>query len=339
MGNISVLVKQRVKMSIRWGTVCALAVALLVAPQASNSYAASANNSPNTLKVSPVRTDVSIPPGTSKSVQTTITNLTKSAITVTPVENDFVAGDERGTPALILNANEFAPTHSLKRYMAPLSNVTIPANQAKTVNVVINVPKDAQPGGYFGAIRFAPSSPDGSAQVNLSTSVALIILMTVPGPTVEKLTLTNFDIQQKGKTDAFFQNSENLQVALRFKNDGNVQEGPFGKISVKQGDRVVYQKDFNNKNPRDMVLPDSARRWEVPLKDIGGFGNYTVYATFTYGAKNETIQVSKSFWIIPLSYIIFAVLGLLVFILIIVGIWFFLRSYKRRIVRSHSRRR
>lgn len=332
------MVKQRVKTNIRVTILFVLAAALLIVPQSPSTYAQTVNNSPNTLKVSPVRTDISIPAGTSKTVPVTITNLTKSSITVTPVENDFIAGDERGTPALILDANEYAPTHSLKRFMKPLPNITVAASSSRDVNVVITVPKDAQAGGYFGAIRFAPSSPDGSSQVNLSTSVASIILMTVPGPTVEKLTLTNFDVQRLGKTDSYFQAPDNIQVAMRFKNDGNIQEGPFGKISVKQGDKVVYSADFNEKKPRDMVLPDSARRWEVPLDKIGAFGHYTVLATFTYGAKNETIEVTRSFWVIPTSYIIGAAIALVVLILLIVGIVFALRGYKRRILGGSSRR-
>lgn len=301
------------------------------------SYADSQTNQANTLKVSPVRTDIKINPGESKTVQTTVTNLTKAPITISPIENDFVAGDENGTPALVLDANQYAPTHSLKRFMVPLSNITIPAGQAKTVNVTINVPKDAQAGGYFGALRFAPATLDGSQQVNLSASVASIILLTVPGPTTEKLNLTNFDIQQDGKTGTSFRSSNGLQMLVRFKNSGNIQEGPFGQIAVKQGDKVVYTYQFNQSDPRDMILPDSARRWTVPLEKIGSFGEYTVVGTFSYGNSNETIQVTKTFWVIPWGVIIGTVVGVLVLLALIAVIWFFLRTYKKRILRGGGR--
>lgn len=305
--------------------------------------AAEKTNTANTLKVSPVRTDVQIKPGESKIVKTNVTNLTDSPITVRPIENDFVSGDERGTPALILDANEFAPTHSLKRFLKPLDDVTIPARESKTINVQINVPKNAQAGGYFGAVRFAPTSPDSGGQVNLSASVASLILLSVPGDTVEKLELTNFNVQQNGKVSTYFGNPDNIQLAVRFQNKGNVQLSPFGKVSVKKGDSVVYETDFNTKIPADVTLPDSARRWDIPLKDIGKFGHYTVSATFTYGKKNQTIQIDKSFWVIPLAVIIGGIVGLIVLIGLIVGIWFFLRNYKRRVLRGsrnrHSSRR
>ncbi len=334
-GKNGVSLGRRVSTSVYAIAVLLLAIVALVIMPFTHVFAAttppaSNTNTANTLKVSPVRSDISIPAGTSQTVEVTVVNLTSAPITVRPIENDFVAGDERGTPALILDANQFAPTHSLKRYMTPLKDFTIPANQGSTIKVVITVPKDAQTGGYFGAIRFAPTNPDGGGQVNLSGSVASLILMTVPGPVTEKLNLTNFDIQQKGTTGTYFQDGENLSVALRFENKGSVQEGPFGVISVKKGNTVVYTAKFNDKDPRDMVLPDSARRWDVPLKDIEGFGRYTVYGTFTYGQKNQTIEITKSFWVIPMFVIIAAIVGLVLFIALIIILILVIRGKRNR---------
>lgn len=316
-----------------------IVAAILVVVSTVNTYAATAN----TIKVTPVRTDVEIKQGEKKTVKVTVTNLTNAPITVRPVQNDFIAGDERGTPALILDADKYAPTHSLKRFMTPLSDVTIPARQSKIVEVVITVPANAQAGGYFGAVRFAPTSPDEGGQVNLSASVASLILMRVPGPAEEKLSLTDFQVQQNGKQGPYFNTPDNLLVTYRFQNEGNVQIGPIGKISVTKDKKVVYDADFNNKTPRDVILPDSARRWETPLKDIEAFGHYEVTATFTYGEKNQTIEVKKAFWVIPMHLIYIAIGVVLGLILLIVAIWFFLRSYKRRILGSgsgrHRRRR
>lgn len=335
MGNLRVLVKQRVQTNIRALMLLAAAFFMFAGTQAFAQQ--STGTMANTIKVTPVRSDIEIKPGTSYTQKVTVSNLTGGPITLQAVQNDFIAGDERGTPALILDADKYAPTHSLKRFMKPLQNITVEANKTRTVDVIITVPKDAQAGGYFGAIRFAPVSPEGGGQVNLSGSVASLILMTIPGPAVEKMTVTNFDIVQDGKSASRFATPDNLEASVRFQNQGSVQLGPFGKLSVTQGDKVVYSADFNNKTPRDVVLPDSARRWEIPLDKIGAFGNYTVSATFTYGTKNQTIEVKKSFWVIPQAVIIAAVVGVIVLIALITAIWFFLRQYKRRIIRNQDR--
>lgn len=308
-------------------TILPVAVTFLVSPHAS---AQGVNNAANTLKVSPVRTDVEIPAGTTKSVEVIVTNLTSSPITVRPIENDFVAGDERGTPSLILDENQYAPTHSLKRFMTPLTNVTVPANEAKVVNVVITVPKEAQAGGYFGALRFAPVSPDEGGQVNLSASVASLILMTVPGPAVEQLNLTEFKILQDSKSGSFFNTPKDILATVRFENKGNIQLAPFGKVTVQQGDKVVYDVDFNQDTPRQVVLPDSARRWDIPLDKIGDFGYYTVTGVFTYGKDNKTFEVKQSFWVIPVWMIIAAIVAVIVIIGGIILAIFLIKGNKRR---------
>ncbi len=332
------LVKQRVQTNILLLTIAIATALVLSVINSAQSFAQTPKSTTaNVLKVSPVRSDIEVKAGETKKVQLTITNLTKASITVKPILNDFIAGDERGTPALILEEGEFAPTHSLKRFLKPLPNITIEAGKIRAVDVTIAVPKGAQAGGYFGAVRFAPTTPDGGGQVNLTGSVASLMLLSVPGPAVEKLDMTEFNIQQGGKTGSFFQSSNDLQATVRFVSKSNIQLGPIGKLSVKEGDKVVYETDFNNKDQRDMILPDSARRWDIPLKNIGSFGNYTVSATFSYGAKNETVEVTKSFWVVPLIVIIVAAGAVLVLILLILGIFLFLRSYKKRVLRGQGR--
>lgn len=214
--------------------------------------------------------------------------------------------------------------------MSPLSNITIQPGKIAVVDVTITVPKDAQAGGYFGAIRFTPADTDGSGQVNLNASAASIILLNVPGNAVEKLKLTNFEVQQKGKTGTMFMTGKDVQIYTRLQNQGSVQEGPTGFIYVKNGDKIVYKQQFNNHDPRDMILPDSARRWTIPLENIDSFGHYTVGATFTYGKNNETIDVTTSFWVIPLWVMITAGGVLLALIALVIIVILIIRRRKRR---------
>lgn len=310
--------KQSVKQHYAKGLMAAVFAVAITFLASGTTYAET--NTANTLKVSPVRTDIEIKPGESKTVKVMVTNLTDAPISVRPFENDFVSGDESGTPALILDADKYATSHSLKRFMKPLKDMTIPAKEAKIFNVDITVPKDAQAGGYFGAVRFAPTNPDDGGQVNLSASVASLILLKVPGEVTEKLELTDFTIKQDGASRIFFNATSALQAAVRFTSSSGVQVSPFGKISVKKGDKVVYETDFNDGNPRDMILPGSARRWDVPLSTFADFGEYKVLATFTYGDKNQTIEVAKSFWVIPTWVIVTAIVAILAIVGVIVGI-------------------
>ena len=328
------LVKQRIRKSIGLALVAAVAFSTVLSHQ---TFAqAATNNSTNVIKISPVRTDIQVASGKSGSVPITVTNLTSSPVTINPVENDFTGSDENGTPALILDATKFAPTHSLKRFLVPIDATTIPAGQSVTINVKITVPVEQQAGGYFGAIRFAPTSPDQSNQLNLSPNVASLILLTVPGETTEVLNLTDFNIQQDGKNvnSPLITTNNKLATYIRFENKGNLQESPFGQITVKNFGKVVSTADFNVTEPRDEILPDGARRWTEPVKNVGTFGHYTVTATFSYGKNNVTVTAEKSFWVIP-QWMIFAAIGALVLIIaIVIFLVIFIRGRRRRASRN-----
>jgi len=292
----------------------------------------------NSYRITPLRTNITISPGDSGQVQIGITNLTKATVALQPIENDFVAAGETGQPALIIDPNSYAPSHSLKRFMIALQNITLAAGQTQNVTVTIKVPKTAQAGGYFGALRFAPATLNGPA-VAVGSSVASLILLDVPGPAVEQLTMTNFDIQQNGGSATNFRTPDNLSLLLRFQNKGNLQEAPFGQIYVQKGKKkVAYSYNFNQTEPKDQILPDSARRWTIPLKGLGKFGKYTVGAIFSYGTKGQTIEITKTVWIVPTVLIASIAGGIVVLTALGVGLYMFLRSYKRKILRSSRRR-
>lgn len=276
------------------------------------------NNSPNAIKLAPLRQSLTLEPGKTATVNVTITNVNPTPVSMKVVLNDFVAGDEKGNPAILLDENSYAPTHSLKRFMKPVPNVTIAAGATQDVPITIAVPADAQAGGYYGAARLTPVAVGASGNLNLGASASSLILLTVPGNLVERLNITNFEIQQQGSSASSFRTPDNLELYVRFQNLGNVQVAPFGQINVTKGNKVVYKHDFNgNPDQRDQVLPDSARKWNIPLKNISKFGKYKVTANFTYGTKSEALQIEKTFWVIPTMYLIFGGIALLVLLFII----------------------
>ncbi len=339
--SVNILRITGTKQLLKVAAGAALSVGIVFAALQASSFAQSTNDSEvaaNTLKVSPVRTDVSADPGETKIVKVTITNPTNQRVSVRVIQNDFVAGDEDGTPAIILEETEYAPSNSLKRFMTPVENVMLEGNESRVIDVELIVPTDAEPGGYFGVVRFAPSSPDSGGQVNVSPSVASLILLTVNGEAPEKLDLTQFVVQQDNRKKSFFASSDNITVTARFENKGNVHAGPFGKISLLKGDTVVHEDDFNNKEQRDMVLPSSARVWKVPLEHVSGLGRYTVKATFTYGAQNQTIEASQTFLVIPRNTIIVGVVGLIVIIAGITGAVFYVKKRRNSFGSSFSSR-
>lgn len=300
----------------------------------------------NGIRVSPVRTDITIDAGQTSTVTLTVQNITSGSAEYQAIINDFVAGNnEDGQPALILDANQYAPSHSLKRYIAPIPNMTIDAGQSKQVKVTITIPKDAAAGGYYGAVRFTPVASEGKSNnnVTLSASVGSLILVKVPGDVKENVTLESFDVRtnltEKGAGSAVFFSNKGLYAVARFKNTGNVHEQPFGKVVLKRGNTILQTTEINNTDPKGNVLPDSTRRFVVKLDKVGLWGKYTVDGNFGYGTNGQLLSGTTSFFVIPLGLI----LGVLALIAVVLLLIFVLpkaiKRYNARVVRRANRRK
>lgn len=300
----------------------------------------------NALKVSPVRTDVTMDPGTQRTVTVYISNLTDVPTTLDPVFNDFIAsGNEDGQPQVILDENQYAPSHSLKQFVLNMPNFTIAPNQTKQIDIKINIPKEAAGGGYFGAIRFQPAQlDDGSKEtLNLTASVGSLILLRVNGDIREAMNVASLTVHKDKKEAAsFFTSNKGLQAVIRFENTGNVQLEPFGKMQVKRFGKAVGSYEINARGEnaaRASVLPESIRRFTQDLKGLSSFGKYTIEGSFGYGSTGQLITAKTTFYIIPLALIILGIIALLIVVFLIFALPRMIRSYNRRIIRKASRRR
>ena len=296
----------------------------------------------NALKVSPVRQDLEMDPGTSKTFTVTIENMTTTPAKLHPIINDFTAGnDEKGEPNILLGEDEYAPTHSLKRYITKVSDFTLGSREIKNITFKITVPKDAAGGGYFGAVRFgaAPHDPTQAKNLSLSASVGSLILVRVNGDIREEMTIKSFNARQKDAIKTFFTSNKDVKAVVRFENGGNVQVAPFGKVVLKKGDKAIAEYEINDKIPRGNVLPDSIRRFEVNLDKVGAFGKYKIEGNFGYGSSGQLLSASKTFYVIPMTLVIAAGTVLVLIVLLAIVLPKMIRSYNRRVIRRASGRR
>lgn len=324
--------------SLLAGLVTMLAVTMLAVPAsfAANDTAGGSNG----MKVSPVRTDLVMQPGQTKTVTVNLQNVTKSDGVYTVITNDFEAKDESGAPSLLLNGSKNA-RHGLKQYLSVPKTISVAAGQQKDVTVTVALPANVAGGGYYGAVRFAPaSSSQGGANVSLSGSVASLILVSVPGNVTENMQIASFGASHGSSTgnSSFFTSNKNLHATVRFRNAGNVQEQPFGKVLLKKGDKTISSYEINNSDPRGNVLPDSVRRFDVALKGVGSFGKYTLQGNFGYGANGQLLSASTSFYVVPLALVIIAVIVILLLLALILGGPRLMKRYNQRVLRQAGRR-
>ena len=301
---------------------------------------ANAANSGDGMKVSPVVTNVTVAPGHSQTVPIYIQNVTGSPMTLQVEINDFTSsGDESGTPALYLNGQQ-APSHSLKQFVAPISNVTLQPGQQASVNVAIAIPSTASGGGYYGAVRFVPVVSSGGSNVTLSANVASLILVRVPGKFKEDVQLLSLDTQQgaQGSQSVLFTSNKNLIASVRFQNIGDVQEQPFGKILLQSGGHTIATYEVNSATPPGNVLPGGIRKFVVPLDKVGFMGKYTLVGNFGYGSDGQLLSGQTTFYVIPVVAIGIALVVIFLIILSIFVLPRLIRQYNRRIIQQARRR-
>lgn len=296
----------------------------------------------NGLRVSPVRTDTIIQPGKTQTVNVNVTNITSATSTLKAIINDFTASpDESGNPAIILNPDQYAASHSLKRYISPISNFTLAPGEQRAVPVEIKIPANAAGGGYFGAVRFAPlSTPNGPNQnVSLAGSVGSLILVKVPGDLKELVLIKSFDVRRKDQASSIFTSGKNLNATVRFENRGNVQEAPFGKILLKsRSGKVISTYEVNSTYPPGNVLPDSVRKFKIPIKEIKSFGQYKLEGNFGYGTSGQLLSAKTTFYVIP-AWMIWVAVTIIILILFSVFVLpRMIRAYNQRVLRNARRK-
>lgn len=302
-------------------------------PLASIGYShAATTGSPNGFTISPVITEVTINKGASYTVPITIQNPTAVTSTAVGIVNDFVASaNENGEPSIIVNESAPLPANNFKSLVGTVPSVTLSPNEQKTINVTLSVPQGANPGGYYGTIRFAAQS-SGSPQGNigLTASVGTLFLVTVPGNLTEKINIAQLSAANSAGTPRSFFSSGAVSVISRLQNAGNIHTQPFGSFEIKNMfGHIVTTGQVNNTTPRANVLPNSIRKFVNPLpSNLHLLGYYTITETITYGTGGGNILIAKaSFWYIPNWLLI---LLIIVVVLIVVLAYTMFRKMKHR---------
>lgn len=286
-------------------------------------------NSGQALEIGPTVIVLTADPGETVVADIKIRNVSSGSLVVQGEINDFVASGEDGTPKILLDQDESKNNpYSIQSWISPLPELDLVSKQIETQSVIISVPENAAPGGYYGVVRFTSTPPElKGTGVSLSASLGSLVLLKVNGDITEKLSVAEFyATQYDGPARSLFETAP-IQFVARIKNDGNIHETPTGQITVTDM--------FNNKIATvnvnlatSNVLPDSIRKFEQPLDSgvIGNkmlFGRYKAELKLAYGSDGQILTQTIEFWVIPYTLIAIIVVAL-------IGGFFVLRYSIRR---------
>ncbi len=163
--------------------------------------------------------------------------------------SNFESQGETGSPYFTV------PTDGIGTWMTGPKEVTLEPGKSKTVSIAITIPKDASPGGHFGAVFFGttPNQKDGG-QVSIGAKTGTLVLLSVPGEVREGGGIESFNTKDK----RFFFTSLPVDLVYRLSNEGNDRIKPKGTITIRNiffypSERLDANQTLGN------VLPGSTR--------------------------------------------------------------------------------
>jgi hypothetical protein len=319
-------------------TILTITIALtaLVVISGTKAYAAN-EGAGQALEIAPPVLTMTANPGDTINTQIQLRDVSTSPLIVTSAINDFAAQGESGEPKIDVDNTETSP-YSIKAWVKAFPQLNMKSQETQKLPVVINVPKNAAPGGYWGVVRFTASPPGIDGQgVSLAASLGSLVFVRVNGDAKENMSIEQFYASEPGKdSPASLFESTPLDFVLRIKNNGNVHEQPMSQVRIKD----MFGKDVGAVNINlegKNVLPGSIRKFSAPLdKGTLGtrmlFGKYTAEITTTYGSgtSKQTVTQKLDFWVIPYRLIILIIAGLILLFFILRAV---IRNYNRRITR------
>lgn len=93
------------------------------------------------LSISPLKHELTIEVGQSKSEIIKVTNNSDTPITLYTSKEDFIAGDDTGTPTFVKPQEQTSDVYSLSNWInIENGNITLAKNETREVRFTVNVP-------------------------------------------------------------------------------------------------------------------------------------------------------------------------------------------------------
>lgn len=268
--------------------------------------------------VGPGKIDVELTPGESKTFELTVSNRMGDEREF-EIQVEDMEGSEDPSQVVVLLGTERGP-YSLRDYFVfddSDKKFTIPHATKARVPVTITIPKDAEPGGFYGSVLFTTTSKKTTNEQGevvggaaIVSRIGVLFFVTVPGETNEAGALESFTTKAQ---QLFFTQGEVTLQAL-FRNSGNLHLRPEGAIKITNMlgtpiETITVDPWF--------VLPHALRLREITWQRAGLVGRYTAELTLKRGYNDASDTMKTTFWVIPLipAALVLAVIFIIFFII------------------------
>jgi hypothetical protein len=283
-------------------------------------FASKASAQGLSLQVAPARQELSVQPGERSVFNVRFFNFDTTPVSGTVKVADFVVINKDGSPHIIDNTEQVSPRFSAASWITlPYEKMTIAAENKVSVQVEMNVPESARPGGRYIAVYFEPivgeiTNPSTFQQeaVTATTSrIAALVYIRVAGEITEKAQISKLFTPSFHEYGPFVVKSEII-------NNGDYHIRPRGTLTLSNMfGGVVDQVALSEYN----IFPDTAREYENEVGYKWMVGRYKLTATASYGEQGQAVTRSVYVWLFP--WRVAAVVALAIIIIILLSRHFY----------------
>lgn len=295
--------ESEVKTLLSLGRRVSLVIAAVVLTFLTSSQYSQAQQAPSkvALSISPLNFEFTINPGEKREDVVKVTNPdTEKPQTVSMAVEPF-KGDETGQ-VTVLDEGEVDPAYSLREWVTITPKTfTLQPKETRVVRVVTEVPKNAEPGGKYGAVVASTERGEiGQTGAVTVQKVGSLVLLTVQGfidyraSTRDFYTVNNTEEIADRRPQSLYEKGP-VYFLTRVSNSGTVHIKPKGFITISN---AFGQKVADLPVPAKNILPDSDRVQVVEWKGMK-MGRYTATLVLNYGDKNQQVTATTSFTVFP----------------------------------------
>lgn len=235
-----------------------------------------------------------------------IRNDSEGKVTFYIEKSDLYAENETGTPIFIDRTD--GDSFSLSKWITfDKNSLTLSKGEVGEVNIKINVPDNAEPGGHYGAIWFStvPAEQTAGSNVAIGTNFIGQLIVNVNGEVYRDVIIENF------KPEKSIYTSLPIKFKLKIVNNGNTHFEPVGRLKITNRiTKKEYNIQLNQKNA--VVLPKLSREYEEIWRDdeedndiipkIGLYDvEYRLAGDLPFVVNNN---VRRSVWVLPPKIVI-----------------------------------
>ena len=265
--------------------------------------------------VGPGKIEVTVKPGESVTKEIMLTNRIDDNRQFQFTVEDM-SGSADGSQSVVLLGDQRGP-YSIKDYLTiPKGHLTLKLGQRAHIPITITVPKDAEPGGYYGSVLINTiqddgKNPDGTVgRSPIIARIGTLFFVTVPGKADIEGVIKHF----APIGDQWLFTKGPINLGITYENTGSVHLNPYGEIHITNmfGSEVGYVEI----EPW-FILPKSLRTREVIWNSDFLLGRYKITAQINRGYDNQVDTMSYVVWVLPWQVVlpVFAGLFLIIFII------------------------